>query len=217
MVSPTLTSPTSPTVHIRPDYLPPPLDGEELVDLNLVVLVRDGSMPLEDEDDLMQEIIDVYRAHGSETEPVYWEAPAAEEFAHDQKGYEIKFNAVTGLPIGVNIVASPQYAPPLFTKSPPRQPRVLKPFCCPLSGNGPLAMKYRRMGYPACPGRGFANFFDWDRHMQTHPDFLATYQRMEDDPNLDGLWEEVEAEADRHQLLRRSVDPRIAEPEPVAE
>ena len=57
---PVPTTQASPVKRTRPSNLPPPVDGEELVDMDLVIAVRDGSMPLEDEDALIGEIINIY-------------------------------------------------------------------------------------------------------------------------------------------------------------
>ena len=138
---PVPTTQASPVKRTRPSNLPPPVDGEELVDMDLVIAVRDGSMPLEDEDALIGEIIKIYTAYIPWEEPVWWTPPIPEgevPAAGDERlvGYDLKFNALTGMPVAFTLVASLDHKEPLYTKRIPRRPWPRAIYPCPLSKHG---------------------------------------------------------------------------------
>ena len=221
--------------HERPEWpkvLPPPLPGEiqvgdnmvplgELeIDRKLVGLIRNGSMPLEDEDALVQECIDVWQAHVRQGDPIYWTAPPKPtEVDYDpnyQVGYElffIKSGPRNGQPVSILLLTTGQAEnKELFTKEIPRRHWRPRLQLCSLSRRSPRYDEYWDMGFEACAASGFNNRADWFEHMnKCHPGFVESMGGFTDHAKMEALYSEAQQGAQDWVSRRRSQDPRLRE------
>ena len=203
--------------------LPPPLHNEELVDRELVLLVRDGSMSLEDEDGLMTRIINVYTAHMLNGDNVYWQHPVMNLYADAsyQKGYELMFRIDDGKPAGIISVASASYVY-AYNKEIPRRTWPRQDYPCPLAAGSLDHAEAIRMGFARCETSGFPNYADWFDHIITsHERFVRskTMGFMDDIAKqsqvMEAMWESAKRSALAYAAERRASDPRLAG-QPVA-
>ena len=215
MVMPTATA--EPEVTQRPRNLPPPIEGEDEIDVELVVRVRDGSMELEDEDHLIREIINVYRAHRAQGDLVWWKPPVVEgptTFGEEyQIGYEVKFHAESGRPVGFDLMASQDHGEPIFTKRIPRRTWPADIYACPLSPVSEKGMEYKDLGFQTCIPDGFVNFAQWEDHvLRRHQPLIKSIEAVSEEEvkPVKQMWADCRAEASVRLAQRRESDPRLA-------
>ena len=183
--------------------------------MRLVNQVRDGSMALEDEDYLIAEIVNVVRAYEAHDRTVFWLPPDMMEAVGEgyQTGYEVKFMAETGQPVGMPTTASEDHIEPLYTKRIPRGPFPSLRYPCPLFPATTEAREYQKMGFPPCQSSGTLNFADWDEHLRrVHPGFLVSIMALNAESTekaMHRLWKTATEDRERIQRTRRAQDPRL--------
>lgn len=211
MVS-TLERPTA-TI-LDPGALPPPLPNELLIPQDLRAQIRDGSMPLGEEDWLMEEVVDICLGAVNLGYIVEWTPPPDSDQAEDyfDRGFEVVFRIGDGKPC---IIASTtrrdhiRTGDSFFDKRIPRPPFPKRPYLCPLSAQTSKAAEYRLMGYDPCGARGFANFADWNEHVRTsHGIFYDSLKATDTVEPVSKLWNEAVEDVDVLRERRLASDPR---------
>ena len=202
---------------MRPSNSPPPIDGEDEVDLELACLVRGGSLVLEDEDYLIEELVKVYRAFRAHDRKVQWRPdPIPESVGADYgTGYEVLFVVETGQPTAIVASARLDHQEPHYTKRIPAGPFLRRPFLCPLSPHVSNARLYQQMGFPLCEGSGSPNFVRWQEHLDTHENFTQSLKAVNPAMEETALWEKTRNEAATRGTQRTASDPRLHAQQPV--
>ena len=216
MVTARATAPSLPTVRHR--SLPPPLEGEDEIDLELVHLVRDGSLSLEDEDHLIEELAKVYRAHRDHGYEVRWRMPEMVERAGSdyQVGFEVYFMAETGLPTALTAVSVPDHGEPVYTKKIPRITFQPRPFLCPLHERSSKLTRYQLLGFKTCASSGFSNFATWEEHVNSlHESLIRSVEALGEEQVKKAMWQAAMESATQYKQARRATDPRLTESEAV--
>lgn len=214
-----ISLPTQPSVNyeIRPENLPPSLPGEELVEMALVKLVRDGSQPLEDEDALMEAIIDVWVSHtGVVNDKCYWEPGPVPAFGSPDygSGHELMFMKEDGRPVAIRSL-NVAYSGDMFTKEIPRRSWPPRGFPCPLSPECRKSGERFAMGFQPCYSGPVRHYAAWHEHLvrsthDSHPDFISSVAMGgTDDHTIKQLWTEAQEDADHYKAQRRASDPRL--------